>query len=147
MYSLVLAFKWPADTHGVATEFCNMALLTKHFPWNQRIKTERNYLLTVNNHHKLAKWHREATFKPHYTTTQTTGITTSKQFYILSSTSSISPKMEPNICFIFLLCVQLKIISKNSEHTQSEEISFTSASLGRFRNEFVLTHSIAFSPT
>jgi hypothetical protein len=40
----------------------------------------------------------------------------------------------------------VKIMGK-TEHTQSEEISFTSASLGRFRKEFVFTHSIAFSPT
>jgi hypothetical protein len=60
---LVLAFKWSADTHAVATEFCNMALLTHYFLGNQRIKTQRNYSCT-------SKLNETERLPPNYTTTQ-----------------------------------------------------------------------------
>jgi hypothetical protein len=45
----VWAFKWPAAAHGMTFKICAIADLTYHFLGNQRIGTQRNYVLMLYN--------------------------------------------------------------------------------------------------
>jgi hypothetical protein len=148
IYYILLAFKWPADIYAVATGFCNVVLLTNHFLGNtkeQNIKklyinskqlTQVSWMIQ-GGYLQTLQYRSPDNWNHHFQTIL-------HPFHLFLC---LSQNGANHMQLTFFLCVRWKIISKSNKHTQSEEISFTSASLGRFRKEFVFTHSMAFSPT